>query len=111
MPKITFIKNIDDEIIYPKTHINAILTDTGTTIPEKFEILQNHIDEKSDNGHKHYYHDLLETPSSLPADGGNSDTVCHKTVNDNDLGSNILWTSKKIYNFVSEEINNNIAWE
>lgn len=105
MPKITFITNIDDEIIYPKTHIDAILSDDGYTLPEKFENLKTKIDEKSDNGHKHSYNDLLDKPNSFEADGGNCDTINNKTVNDSKLGTEYLWTSQRIYDEIIKQCN------
>lgn len=41
------------------------------------------------------YNDLTNKPSSLPANGGNSDTVDNVHVNDNTTG-NVLWTAEKI---------------
>lgn len=41
------------------------------------------------------YNDLINKPESLPANGGNSDTVDNIHVNDNSTG-NVLWTAEKI---------------
>lgn len=41
------------------------------------------------------YNDLTNKPESLPADGGNADTVDNVHVNDNTTG-NVLWTAEKI---------------
>lgn len=42
-PKITFIKNIDDEIIYPKTHEDAVLTADGSTLTRELQNISNTI--------------------------------------------------------------------
>lgn len=96
MPKITFIKNIDNEIIYPKTHEDAILTKDGYSIPEKFESVKKSISKKADEDHVHYYDDLLGIPPTFIAEGGNADTVNNRSVHDDRVGEDYLWTSQKV---------------
>lgn len=96
MPKITFIKNIDDEIIYPKTHEDAILTEDGLSISTKIQNMSSLIDQKSDDGHTHAFSSLTGMPSGFLADGGDSDTVGGRAVDDTKLGIPYLWTSAKI---------------
>lgn len=96
MPKITFIKNVDDEIIYPKTHENAILTEDGLTISSKLQSIHELLNHKSDSYHTHDYSSLSNIPTGFIANGGNSDTVSGKSVNDSKTGTGYLWTSNKI---------------
>lgn len=107
MPKITYIKNVDNEIIYPKTHEDAILTEDGYSISEKIQIIKKELSNKSNNGHNHDFSSLLNIPNGFKANGGNSDTVCNKNVNDGIISINSLWTSKKINDEISKI--NNIA--
>lgn len=98
MPKITFIKNVDDEIIYPKTHEDAILTTDGISISTKIQTLSDLLNDKADSIHTHDYSTITNIPTSLPADGGNADTVNSRSVDDTKLGLSYLWTSTKISN-------------
>lgn len=45
-------------------------------------------------------------PTSLPANGGNSDTVGGKSVNDNQAGTAYLWTAGKIQSLLDGKSNN-----
>ena len=105
MPKITFIRNIDDEIIYPKTNMDAILTDDGKTLSYKFKQLISVIDNKAESDHVHSYNDLLDKPTSLIANGGNSDTVCNKTVDDTTISIDNLWTSNETNKVINKKYN------
>ena len=96
MPKITFIKNVDDEIIYPKTHEDAILTADGLSLSSKIQSIFDLMNHKSENGHTHDYSTLTGIPGGFYADGGNSDTVDGRSVNDTKTGISYLWTSDKI---------------
>jgi hypothetical protein len=109
MPKITFIKNIDEEIIYPKTHIDAILTDDGLSINEKFDNITKLVDAKADSDHKHDYNTLTNKPTSLPANGGNCDTIDNKTVDDSIVSQDSLWTSEKTYQVIQEYVDDKIG--
>ena len=101
MPKITFIKNVDDEIIYPKTHEDAILTTDGLSISSKIQKIYDLMNHKSDDNHTHDYSTLTGVPTGFTADGGNADTVGGRAVNDLKTGSSYLWTSSKIANELS----------
>jgi hypothetical protein len=102
VPKIVFIKNVDDEIIYPKTHEDAILTKDGLSISAKIQSLSNALANKSNDGHTHDYATLTGIPTSFKANGGNADTIANKVVDDTKLGSGYLWTSQKIFNELSK---------
>ena len=105
MPKITFIRNIDDEIIYPKTNMDAILTDDGKTLSYKLKQMKTIIDNKAESYHLHSYNDLLDKPTSLIANGGNSDTVCNKTVDDTTISIDNLWTSNETNKVINKKYN------
>lgn len=42
---------------------------------------------------------IKNKPTSLPADGGNADTVGGKTVNDAETGASYLWTAEKVKSY------------
>lgn len=96
MPKIEFIRNINNELIYPKTHEDAIVTIDGYKLSQKFDSINESLRNKSESDHKHYYSELLEKPDAFKADGGNADTIQGKNVDDTKTTVNNLWTSKKI---------------
>lgn len=98
MPKITFIKNVDDEIIYPKTHENAILTEDGLTLSSKIQSIHDLLDHKADTYHTHDYSTLVNIPAGFIADGGDSDTVSGRSIDDTKTSVAYLWTSNKISN-------------
>lgn len=98
MPKITFIKNVDNEIIYPKTHEDAILTADGITISLKIQTLTDLLNNKADENHSHDFSSLTNIPPGFTADGGNADTVGNRSVDDTKTGLSYLWTSTKISN-------------
>ena len=96
MPKIEFIRNINNELIYPKTHEDAIVTIDGYKLSQKFDSINESLRNKSESDHKHYYSELLEKPDTFKAEGGNADTIQGKNVDDTKTTVNNLWTSKKI---------------
>lgn len=102
MPKIEFVRNKDNEIVFPKTHENAILTDDGYSIEQKFDFIKQSLGNKADTDHKHNFSDLTNIPSSFKADGGNADSVGNCTIDDTMISINKLWTSKKINNELSK---------
>ena len=81
-------------------HVNDSLTNT-TSLWTSSKI-STELNKKSNANHGHNYNDLTNKPSSLPANGGNADTVdsCH--VNDGLINGSSLWTSSKI----NAELNN-----
>lgn len=96
MPKIEFVRNRDNEIVYPKTHEDAIMTSDGYTIEQKFDFIKQDLENKADADHKHSFSDLKNIPSGFKADGGNADSVQYCQVDDTGISTNKLWTSKKI---------------
>lgn len=56
----------------------------------------NSIPDKPPIAHEHKISDIKDFPLSLPADGGNSDTVDNKHVDDNKIDNMSLWTAHKI---------------
>lgn len=108
MPKITFIKNVDDEIIYPKTHEDAILTADGISISTKIQTLTDLLNDKAESNHTHDYSTLTNIPTGFTANGGNADTVGGRSVDDSKTGLSYLWTSTKISTEISK-INTTIS--
>lgn len=96
MAKIEFIKNKDEEIVYPKTHENAVLTADGLSLAEKFENIRLSLEDKADKNHTHPISEISNFPTVLPADGGDADSVGGKTPNDfSDPDKYTLWSSEK----------------
>jgi hypothetical protein len=108
VPKITFIKNVDDEIIYPKTHEDAILTSDGVSISQKISDIYVELNDKANANHVHDYNTLINIPQGFIANGGNSDTVSGRSVDDTKTGTSYLWTSQKITTLLNT-VNANIS--
>lgn len=56
-------------------------------------------------GHIHDYNSLTNKPTSMPANGGNSNTVGGKTVNDSGTTTDFLWTAAKIIAELNKKAN------
>ena len=70
--------------------------------------IKSHLDEKSDVGHTHEKSEITDFPESLPADGGNADSVGGLYVNDFVSGedaeeNNAIWTANKIKTDLEEK--------
>jgi hypothetical protein len=115
VPKITFIKNVEDEIIYPKTHEDAIITSDGISFSTKIQKITDILNNKAESNHTHDYDTLKNLPTTMPANGGNSDTVDGKSVDDTKTSTSYLWTSTKISTELdkisskTDEISNELA--
>lgn len=53
-----------------------------STNPVENKVITNAINEKANSEHTHEVSDILNFPTSLPADGGNADTLQYKTIDD-----------------------------
>lgn len=104
MAKITAIKNTNNEIIYPKTHEDAVLTDDGFSISTKFAQMNTLISQKAEASHTHTYDSLSGLPTALPASGGNADTVGNRRVNDDREDTTCIWTGYKILKTINDKI-------
>ena len=61
--------------------IDDTLSDTSTN-PVQNKVVKQAIDNKADSSHTHVKADITDFPASLPADGGNADTLDGKHAND-----------------------------
>ena len=82
--------------------IDDTLSDTSTH-PVQNKVIKAAIDEKANSSHTHVKTDILDFPESLPANGGNADTVNGHAV-EKDVPADAVFTDT-IYNLPTAGLN------
>lgn len=106
----TFYYTTDDERFYVGSNeitggsitVDSNLSDTSTH-PVQNKVIKAAIDEKANSSHTHVKTDILDFPESLPANGGNADTVNGHAV-EKDVPADAVFTDT-IYNLPTAGLN------
>ena len=64
-----------DDRYYTKEEVDNSINNETSNRTAQYDELNVKLGEKSNNGHKHVVNDITDFPTSLPANGGNADTV------------------------------------
>ena len=74
------ISHNHDDRYYTKEEVDNSINNETSNRTAQYNELNIKLGEKSNNGHKHVVNDITDFPTSLPANGGNADTVNNHTV-------------------------------
>ena len=81
--------------------IDSELSDTSEN-PVENKVIKKALDDKAENNHNHTKSDITDFPTSLPANGGNADTVNNHSVNA-DVPFNAVFTDTTSFIDILEE--------
>lgn len=81
--------------------IDSELSDISEN-PVENKVIKKALDDKAENNHNHTKSDITDFPTSLPANGGNADTVNNHSVNA-DVPFNAVFTDTTSFIDILEE--------